>query len=122
MQEKNFENRVKRWLQSQGVYAVGTPKQKMTVPAVGYYEKRFGNAFTVAGLPDLHISIKGVDLEIELKAPKGKPSMLQIRMIEQMRQSGSLAYIVYEKIKGNKDGHYIDFGTFKSIVGDLIDG
>ena len=33
--EKNFENRVKKYLQSKGIYAVGTSQTKMTKSPVG---------------------------------------------------------------------------------------
>lgn len=36
-QEKLFENRVKRWLESQGIYPFGFPKQKMKATPCGYY-------------------------------------------------------------------------------------
>ena len=50
--EKIFEEKVKRYLESKGIYRLGTPKNKMSVTPVGYYEKRFANAYTGAGLPD----------------------------------------------------------------------
>ena len=33
--EKLFENKVKRYLESIGVYSLGTPKQDITEPIVG---------------------------------------------------------------------------------------
>lgn len=118
--EKNFENRVKRYLESVGVYALGTPKQKMTVKPKGYYEKRWGSAMTTAGLPDLHIVVKGKSIEIELKAPKGKPSILQKRMIDQIVASGSIGAILYEFKKDipkdNDFKAYIDFELFKVLI------
>lgn len=102
--EKLFEQRIKTWLQKHGIYAVGTPKQKMTVTPIGYYEKRWGSKMTVSGLPDLHISVNGYDFELELKAPNGHASMLQKHMIEQMQNS--YAYIVYEFAENiPKDGY-----------------
>ena len=35
--EKNFENRLKAWLESEGIYPFGYPRQKMMVPPCGYY-------------------------------------------------------------------------------------
>ena len=35
--EKLYEERLKKWLETEGIYALGTPKQKMTVPPCGYY-------------------------------------------------------------------------------------
>lgn len=117
-QEKNLENRVKKWLQSVGIYPVGTPKNKMAVAPKGYYEKRFGNAFVVAGLPDMHISVLSEDIEIELKAPNGKPSDLQLHMIEQMSDTGAIAYVLYENLpdKYKNDKRFIDFDRFKYLI------
>ena len=67
--EKTFENRVKRWLTGAGIYALGTPKDKMTVPPIGYFEKRWGGGYSQSGLPDLHIVVQGSNLDVELKEP-----------------------------------------------------
>lgn len=69
--EKNFENRVKRWLEGIGVYPLGTARDKMPLPPIGYYEKRWGGGLSKSGLPDLHLVIKGVSLDVELKARMG---------------------------------------------------
>lgn len=120
--EKNFENRVKKYLQSKGIYAVGTSQTKMTKSPIGYYEKRFGNAYVTAGLPDLHISVLGADIEVELKAPNGKPSELQLRMIEQMNDTCAKAVILYEEVPARykDDYRYIDFDEFKKLIEGLI--
>ena len=55
--EKLFENQIKKYLQSVGVYPLGTPRCKMQVSPVGYYEKRHGSIFTKSGLPDMHRSL-----------------------------------------------------------------
>lgn len=93
--EKQFENRVKRWLMGLGIYALGTPENKMDVPAIGYYEKRWGGGYSQSGLPDLHIVINGINLDVELKAEKGRASELQKFMIQQINESGSIALILY---------------------------
>ena len=52
--EKNFENRLKRWLESMGIYPLGHPKDKIMVHPCGYYEKRWGGGrFQKSGLPDM---------------------------------------------------------------------
>lgn len=117
--EKNFENRIKQFLQSIGIYALGTPVQKMTVPPIGYYEKRWGNKMTTSGLPDLHIVIKGQSFEIEVKAPKGKASELQKHIIEQIDESGCIGAILYEHssdIPNDGFGFYINYEQFKETV------
>lgn len=104
--EKLYENQIKRYLQSVGVYALGTPKHKMTVDPVGYYEKRHGSVFTKSGLPDLHICIHGKSIEAEIKAENGKPSELQLFMVEQINMSGGCAVIIYPR----------HFDMFKELV------
>lgn len=108
--EKNFENRVKDYLKSKGIYPFGTPKDKMKVPICGYYEKRFANRMTKSGMPDMHIVIKGISLEVELKKVGGKPSELQIFNINLIRSSGSLGIILYPE----------DFENFKCLVNDIL--
>lgn len=104
--EKNFENRLKRWLESIGVYPLGMEKQKMTVPAIGYYEKRWGGGYSKAGLPDMHIVVNGINVDVELKASNGRPSELQKHNTKQINHSGSIAMILYPE----------GFEEFKSIV------
>ena len=104
--EKNFENRLKKWLESIGVYPLGTEKQKMTVPVIGYYEKRWGGGYSKAGLPDMHIVVNGINIDAELKASNGRPSELQKHNIKQINGSGSIAMILYPE----------GFEEFKSIV------
>lgn len=102
--EKQFENKVKRFLESVGVYGLGTPRNKMVADPVGYYEKRWGGMMTKSGLPDLHICIHGRSLEVELKAEKGRVSAMQQFMIQQINMSGGNAILLYpadfEKFKG----------------------
>lgn len=72
--EKNFENRLKDWLESEGIYPLGHPEDKMTVPPCGFYEKRWGGSrYVKSGLPDMRITVKGIALEVELKATNGTP-------------------------------------------------
>lgn len=108
--EKNFENRLKRWLESIGVYPLGTEKQKMIVPAIGYYEKRWGGGYSKAGLPDMHIVVNGVNVDVELKASNGRASELQKHNIKQINGSGSIAMILYPE----------GFEEFKSIVSEVM--
>lgn len=68
--EKNFENRLKNWLESEGVYPLGEPVDRMKTPPCGYYEKRWGGGrYVKSGLPDMRIVVNGIALEVELKAP-----------------------------------------------------
>ena len=133
--EKSFENKVKRYLESNGIYPFGTPTQDITVPVVGYYEKRWGGGqFSKSGLPDLHVVVKGRSIESELKAPNGKPSVLQLKNIELINLSNSIGHILVEdartveRVKRHiqtnhpkfKDTPVIDFDEFKKIVSVFI--
>lgn len=86
---------------------MGCPIQKMLVPPVGYYEKRWGGGkFTKAGLPDMHICVNGKSIEVELKATNGKPSDLQLHNLKQINTSGGRGLLVYPK----------DFEKLKRVI------
>ena len=105
-EEKNFENRIKRWLESQGIYRLGTASQDMESPPCGYWEKRHGSAYTGSGLPDMHIVVNGISIEAELKASNGRPSALQRQKLNQIDNSGCIALVLFPK----------DFENFKRLV------
>lgn len=110
-QEKSFENKIKKWLVKQGVYPLGTAKQDITVTPCGYYEKRWGGGvYTTKGLPDLHIVINGINIDVEVKAPNGRASELQKHNVVQINQSGSIAMILFPE----------GFEKFKRIVEGVI--
>lgn len=89
--EKNFENRVKAYLKSKDVW----------------YIKYWGGArFTKSGIPDLLACVNGKFVAIELKAPNGKPSELQLYTIEQIKKAGGKAFVLYPK----------DFNEFKEWI------
>ena len=109
--EKSYENKIKRWLEKQGIYALGTPEQDITIPPCGYYEKRWGGGiYTKKGLPDMHIVVNGINVDAEIKAPFGKPSELQKHNVVQINQSGSISMVLYPE----------GFESFKKIVEGLI--
>lgn len=111
--EKSFENKVKKFLNDNGIYALGTARDKMKVPPCGYWEKRWGGGtFTKSGMPDMHITVCGKSLEVELKAPNGKPSELQIQKIDQINESGGIGLVLYPK----------DFEDFKNLIYKLKGG
>lgn len=93
--EKRFEEQIKKFLQSEEIYPLGTPPHKMAVEPVGFWEKRWGSAFTKSGLPDLSISVYGMTVEVEIKAENGKPSELQKFMVRQMQATCVPAMILY---------------------------
>ena len=105
--EKNFENKIKRYLESVGVYALGLDYKNKPVPAVGYYEKRWGGGmFTKAGLPDMHICIHGKSIEVEIKVERGRTSNLQRQILAQINDSGGYGLVVYPR----------DFEAFKQNI------
>ncbi len=109
--EKNFETQVKNWLKSIGVYPLGYAKDKMTVPPIGYYEKRWGGGYSKSGLPDMHVVANAISLDVELKASNGRPSELQKHNIRQINASGSIGMILYPE----------GFEQFKTIMKGVIE-
>lgn len=93
--EKNFENKVKKFLEEEGCYFI----------------KTHGDRFSRIGTPDLIICCNGRFVGIELKAPNGKPSPLQEYHIEEIRKAGGLAEVLYPK----------DFETFKADIRRIKD-
>lgn len=93
-EEKNFENKIKKYLDSIGAW----------------YVKYHGNAFSANGTPDLLCCVNGVFMAIEVKASKGKPSKIQLYKIEQINKAGGVAFVLYPK----------DFNKFKKICEGVI--
>lgn len=91
--EKIFEEHLKRWLESEGIYRLGTPKQDMKVPSCGYWEKRHGSTYTGGGWPDMHIVVCGISIEIELKSATGRPSELQKQKLSQIADAGCIGFV-----------------------------
>lgn len=94
--EKNFENRVKKFLESEGCWCV----------------KYFANAYTKSGIPDLLVCCNGHFLGVELKGPKGRPSELQLWNIEKIMKAGGIGIVLYP------DG----FDNFKELIYKLKGG
>ena len=90
--EKTFENKIKKFLESQGAW----------------YVKFFANSFTKSGIPDILACVNGYFVGIEVKAQNGKPSELQLYNIRKIREAGGFAWIVYpsgyEKLKSYLQG------------------
>lgn len=114
--EKNFENRIKKYLEKKGCW----------------FTKFFANAYTSSGIPDLLCSINGRFVGIEVKQEKGKPSLLQIVHLQRIKESGGIGILVYPsgyedlkklidnlcenrdyRVKFNGDG-YIEFRSGKN--------
>ena len=78
-QEKNFENRLKKFLEDEGCWFV----------------KFFANSFTKKGIPDLLVCCNGYFVAVEVKAQNGKPSELQKWNIKKINESGGIGVILY---------------------------
>ena len=94
--EKAFENRVKQFLKEQGCWFV---KYWSGLSASG-------QKFTRDGIPDILCCCNGYFLGIEIKAPKGKPSPLQIHNLKKIDESGGYGILLYPK----------DFEVFKILI------
>lgn len=108
--EKQFENKVKRFLQSVGVYPAGTPKSKMLVSCHGWYIKYWGGGFSKSGIPDLICCINGIFIAPELKASNGHASELQELNISIINESGGIGIILYPE----------GFENFKKLILGVI--
>lgn len=96
--EKNFENKIKAYLDSIGVWHIK------------YWA---GSQFTKSGVPDILACINGYFLAIEVKAQSGKPSELQLWNINKIRGAGGIAIVLYPD----------QFDNFKKlIIGQLLSG
>lgn len=110
MKEKSYENKIKQFLESVGVYGAGTPLQNKTVKQVGWYVKIWGGGFQRAGIPDILANVNGKFVAIEVKGKGGKPSVLQEINVEEINLSNGLAVITYPK----------DFEKLKSDIKGLL--
>ena len=108
--EKQFENKVKDWLESKGIYDAGTPQNKKTVPEIGWFMKVWGGGMQKSGIPDLLLCVNGFFISCELKAPNGRPSELQKKNTAAINQSNGIGVIL------KPDG----FEQFKKIVEGVI--
>ena len=89
--EKDLENKVKQVLKDKGCW---------------YVKYWGGGGYTRSGVPDLLICCTGIFMAVELKAPKGAPTDLQIRQLQKIRDSGGLAILLYPK----------DLELFKNLI------
>ena len=78
--EKNFENKVKKFLEDQGCW---------------FLKYWGGAAFTKAGIPDLLVCCKGHFMGVEIKAPNGKPSELQLYNLKKIDEAGGFGILLY---------------------------
>ena len=85
--EKNFENRIKKYLDKKGAWFV----------------KFFANAYTSSGIPDILICLNGRFIGIEVKQEKGNVSLLQKVHLRRIGEAGGIGILAYpsgyEKLK-----------------------
>lgn len=78
--EKNFENKVKKFLSDN--YA--------------WYIKYWGGAkYTKSGVPDILACVRGSFIGIELKAHNGRPDILQLICLGKIRSAGGYGVLLY---------------------------
>ena len=92
--EKNFENKVKKFLEEQGCWFIK------------YWA---GAAFTKSGIPDILCCCNGYFVGIEIKAENGKPSPLQIHNLQKIDESGGFGILLYP----------YDYERFKMFIYEL---
>lgn len=92
--EKNFENRIKNFLKSEGAWFIK------------YWA---GSQFTKSGIPDILACINGYFVAIEVKGQNGKPSELQLHTIKKIREAGGFAFVLYPS----------GFDEFKDFIWNL---
>ena len=108
--EKLFESKIKRWLNSVGVYAAGTPEHKINKPYRGWFIKVWGGGMQKAGIPDLLLCVNGFFIAVEIKSKFGKLSTLQKINLSKINWSNGIAIVLYP------DG-FIDF---QSIINEVL--
>jgi hypothetical protein len=65
------------------------------IRAVGGWEVKIHGDQWTAGIPDLLACYKGHFLGLEVKAPTGHPSELQLQRIRMIRLAGGIAEVIY---------------------------
>lgn len=116
-QEKNFENKVKKYLDS----------------ICAYYIKTHGDRFSKIGTPDIIASVNGYFVALEVKATNGKPSELQLYHLRNIMFTGGYSAIIVptdgvKKIRtyidsnfiGYEDVRVVDLENFKKDVENLL--
>ena len=93
-EEKNFENKVKKYLSS----------------IDAYYFKVWGGGYQQAGIPDVICCKNGIFIGIELKSTNGKATELQKYNIKQINKSGGIGIILFPE----------GFAEFKKLMGEVM--
>ena len=107
--EKDFENKVKEFLQSEGIYPSGFKENEMVASPCGWYFKVWGGGYQSSGIPDLIINVRGHFVGAELKGETGRPSELQILNLTRIRESEGFGFVLYPSA----------FNEFKEFIRNL---
>ena len=78
--EKNFEDRIKDFLKEENCWFIK------------YWG---GGDFTKAGTPDILACVNGYFVAVEVKAPNGRPTALQIKKLMQIDKSHGWSVLLY---------------------------
>ena len=109
--EKNFENRVKKWLASVGIYTAGTSSKNIVARMKGWFLKIWGGGiYQKSGIPDMILCVNGIFVAVELKGPDGIASELQKINIQRINQSNGIGIILYPA----------GFEAFKKIIEGVL--
>ena len=90
-EEKNFEDRVKRFLKEHHCW---------------YVKYWGGGSFTKAGIPDLLVCCNGYFMGVELKSSRGKATDLQKASLKKITHANGIGIVL----------HPADFDQFKDFV------
>lgn len=110
--EKNFENRVKKFLKDEACYFIK------------YWG---GGEYTKSGVPDILVCCNGRFLGVEIKAPTGRPKLLQIHHLKQINDAGGFGILLYPEhftlfqnlvfcIKANDPNMYYNHDIFNQTL------
>lgn len=108
--EKLFENRIKKYFHSIGVYPAGYATDKMDIDMVGWYTKIWGGGYQKSGIPDILCCVNGITIAVEVKASNGRPSELQKLNVKRINKSGGVALFLYPE----------GFEQFKNLMQEVV--
>lgn len=108
--EKLFENRIKKYLHSVGIYPAGYATDKMEAAMVGWYTKIWGGGYQKSGIPDILCCVNGIMIAVEIKASNGRPSELQKLNVKRINKSGGIALFLYPE----------GFEQFKNLIKEVV--
>ena len=80
MKETPFKEKVEAFLKDQHAW---------------YIKYWAGNKFTKEGVPDILACIRGKFYGIELKGDNGRPALLQLKKLKQIREAGGIGILLY---------------------------